>query len=143
MSQVSHIHGVVRTTPPALADGAQRQVGLDQAGNAYVTLGSAMMGEDFTLNQTKTRYPGKPTRITTATTTVIASTYSHIHVVTIEVALTGTVTIYNNNAASGQIVALLPINLAAGTYVLDMDCPLGLTVVTSAADRVLISSTNA
>ena len=77
------------------------------------------------------------TYISTATTTTIASAGNiTIHTVTCPIALTGTAT-FQDSAASAYFV--LPIG-SIGSFRLDSVCPKGLAVVTSAGDKLIITT---
>lgn len=77
------------------------------------------------------------TYIATATTTVIeAATNITIHTITCPIALTGTAT-FQDSAASAYFV--LPIG-SIGSFRLDSVCPKGLSVVTSAGDKLIVTT---
>ena len=77
------------------------------------------------------------TYIATATTTVIAASgNSSIHTVTCPIALTGTAT-FQDKAGSAYFV--LPIG-SIGSFRLDAIAPNGLSVVTSAGDKVIVTT---
>jgi len=77
------------------------------------------------------------TSIATATTTVIAASGNiTIHTINVPIALTGTAT-FQNAAAGAYFV--LPIG-TVGSFRFDTMCPSGLSVVTSAADRLIVTT---
>lgn len=77
------------------------------------------------------------TYISTATTTTIAASGNiTIHTVNCPIALTGTAT-FQDSAASAYFV--LPIG-SIGSFVLDSICPKGLSVVTSAGDKLIVTT---
>lgn len=79
----------------------------------------------------------QPTYIATATTTVIAAAGNiTIHTITCPIALTGTATFQN---ASAGAYFVLPIG-SIGSFRLDSMCPTGLSVVTSAADKLIVTT---
>lgn len=103
---------------------------------SVVTQGTYMFGED-PRNKIAVEEQFSSTRITTATTTVCLVGLGTLRSVFVEVALTGTVTIYDNTAGSGTIITILPIG-TVGNVPLPRKCALGCTVVTSAADRLVV-----
>lgn len=79
----------------------------------------------------------QPTYISTATTTVIqAAGNISIHTVNCPIALTGTATFQNASAAAYFV---LPIG-SIGSFRLDMVCANGLSVVTSAGDKLIVTT---
>lgn len=74
---------------------------------------------------------------TQTTTTVVASGNSVIHTVNIPIATTGTVT-FEDIAVSPNTYFVLPIG-SVGSFRFDSSAPNGLKVVTSAADKVIIT----
>lgn len=81
------------------------------------------------------------TRITTATTTVVKSVQSELHKIIIPQALTGAVTVYNNSSAAGAILATFAIG-DKGVFEFDTAMGVGITVVTAAADQVIVTYTD-
>lgn len=79
-----------------------------------------------------------PTYIATATTTVIeaAAKGISIHTIVCPIALTGTATFQNT---SGTAYFVLPIG-TVGSFTLDASCAKGLSVVTSAADKLIVTT---
>ena len=75
--------------------------------------------------------PTQNSELASITTRILAK-------IIVEVALTGTVTVYDNTAAAGTILTILPIGTVAGVYSFDSSFATGCTVVTSAADRVVV-----
>lgn len=77
------------------------------------------------------------TYISTATTTVVqAANSTTIHTVNCPIATTGTVT-FQDSAAAAYFV--LPIG-SIGSFRFDSVCNKGLSVVTSAADKVMVTT---
>lgn len=77
------------------------------------------------------------TYISSATTTAIAASGNiTIHTVVCPIALTGTAT-FQDSAASAYFV--LPIG-SIGSFRLDCACPKGLSVVTSAGDKLIVTT---
>lgn len=81
----------------------------------------------------------KSTYIASATTTTIESLNRniYIHTVTCPIATTGTVTFQDVTTPTTYFV--LPIG-SIGSFVIDAKYPNGLAVVTSAADKVIVTT---
>lgn len=78
--------------------------------------------------------------ITTATTTVVSAGPCVLGTVTINTTAAGTITIYDNTAASGTKIATIaasPVN--GSTFIYNVKCRTGLTVVTAAASDITVS----
>jgi hypothetical protein len=131
------IAGVAHSTPRSFTAGQSAVAGTDLAGNIEVTQGTYVAGEDVLRNRLAVEKQFNSTRITTAATTVCLSGVGTIDSIFVEVALTGTATVYDNVAASGTIITILPIG-AVGSISIPRKCSLGATVVTSAADRLVV-----
>lgn len=82
---------------------------------------------------------GWPLNITTATTTVVKKGPGILLSVVINATLTGTVTIYDNTAASGTKIATIAAGSGQGS-VFGYLCQFttGLTIVTSAGDNITV-----
>lgn len=78
------------------------------------------------------------TRITTATTTLCHSGVGVIGGIFVEVALTGAVTLYDALTATGTPPLILPIGTTAGFHKFPRKLGTGATVVTAAADRIVV-----
>jgi hypothetical protein len=74
-----------------------------------------------------------PTRINTATTTVVKGTPGVLHAVTVNTkgTVASTVTVYNNTSATGTIVAIIDSLNLSGQFLFDVTMSLGITVVTT------------
>jgi len=81
---------------------------------------------------------GRHNRITTATTTTPLTGTGVLDGVFIPAALTGAVTIYDNLTASAPVVVVLPIGYPAGPSPIGLLMQTGITVVTAAADEVVV-----
>ena len=77
--------------------------------------------------------------VASATTTVVASGPAVLHNVTVNSTAAGTITIYDNTAASGTKIATLKASVAEGSYRFNVRCRTGLTVVTAAASDITVS----
>jgi len=113
--------------------------GFDEANDQTKTsLNTLISGENQGKNRLMMTRPGVGTRITTATTTTPVSGTGILAKIIVEAVLTGTVTAYDNTAASGTIMTILPIGTPAGVYAFDSTFSTGCTIVTSAADRIVV-----
>jgi len=112
----------------------------DSLGNLKETLGTTIAGEDIPNDVLKVEQRNNATYISTATTTICKTGAGLLHAVNIQWTTTGTVIGYDNTAASGTIVFSYPIGTPTGTYTYNGALSIGLTVVTSAADKVTISA---
>lgn len=77
--------------------------------------------------------------IITATTTVVKTGKGILHAITVEGGTAGTITVYDNTAASGTKLADFSSTNALQTYVFDVAFSTGLTIVTSAATSVSVA----
>ena len=126
-------------TPAALeADGEYVPPTVEGSKGTRVTLGSLISGEDQTRNGMHTLDTGTATRITSAATTACRNSSGSIRRIIVKVALTGTVSIYNHPSTATNLIDVLPIGLAVGTYNLGYEMSNGVVVVTSAADDITV-----
>lgn len=130
--------GVYNTSAPSPTNGQRVDTQVDGKGNSQVNLNTVISGENQAKNRMMMTRPGSLTRITSATTTTAVSGTGILAKIIIEVATTGTVTVYDNTAGSGTILTILPIGTTAEVYSFDASFTTGLTLVTSAADRVVV-----
>lgn len=77
--------------------------------------------------------------IVTATTTVVKTGKGILHTITVEGGTAGTITVYDNTAASGTKLADFSSTNAIATYTFDVAFATGLTIVTSAATSLTVS----
>jgi hypothetical protein len=85
--------------------------------------------------------PYTPTYISTATTTVVRSTPGVLFSITVTGGTAGTIIVYDNaTAASGTILASFGSTNAIQTYIFDVTAEKGVTVITSAATQLTVSS---
>lgn len=113
---------------------------LDTNGYEIQTQGTKLAGEDLTNDVLKVeqRFSYTPITLAAPTTTVVKSGAGFLHAIIINKATaTGVITIYDNTAASGTIIATItqPAAVLATSYVLpyNVSFATGLTIVTSAA----------
>lgn len=79
---------------------------------------------------------GSSSYISTATTTVAKTGAGYLTGITVMGGTTGTITIYDNTAASGTILAAFDTTNALAHYPLNATFATGLTIVTSAATKL-------
>lgn len=79
------------------------------------------------------------TYISTATTTTVFSGPGILHELSLTETAAGTITIYDNTAASGTIKAVLKASIVEGSYLRDIDFTIGCTIVTVAASKLTAS----
>ena len=119
----------------------------NSTGHKWIAEGFAPQSEDNTLAITKVGVKGVCTRMSTATTTTAKSGAGVLNGIVINKAVaTGTITVYDNTAASGTVLALITFGAALLT-----DPPIlalygiafatGCTVITSQATDITISTT--
>lgn len=82
--------------------------------------------------------PINATYISTATTTTVKSGRGVLARILVTETAAGAITIYDNTAASGTILAVLKASIAEGTYEVGCRFQTGLTVVTAAASKVTV-----
>ena len=76
--------------------------------------------------------------ISTATTTVVKNGAGHLNSITIGETAAGAITIYDNTAASGTVIAVLKASIAEQTFEFNAPCVNGITVVTAAASKLQV-----
>lgn len=64
-----------------------------------------------------------------------------LHAIIVNTTANGTITLYDNTAGSGKIIAQLKASIAENTYAYDLKFITGLTVVTAAASDITITYT--
>ena len=80
----------------------------------------------------------KYARISSATTTVVNAEKGKLNLIAVS-GNSGTITIYDNTAASGQILAVIPAITVPNSLYFEVAFLTGLTIVTSAACELLVS----
>lgn len=81
---------------------------------------------------------GVPLRISTATTTVVKTGKGILYRIIIGTTAAGAITIYDNTAASGTVVAVLKASIGEGSYAFGTIFQNGLTVVTAAESDITV-----
>lgn len=77
--------------------------------------------------------------ISTATTTTVKSGPGRLHAITITETAAGAITVYDNTAGSGTIIAAFKASVVEGTYTLNVKFTTGLTIVTAGASKLTVS----
>lgn len=80
-----------------------------------------------------------PRYISTATTTLVATGSGVLHELSLTETAAGTITVYDNTAASGTILAVLKASIVEGDYLHDLAYSIGLTIVTAAASKLTVA----
>lgn len=76
--------------------------------------------------------------IATNTTTTVKSGSGYLKRITVNTTAAGTITIYDNTAASGTKIGILKSSVAEGTYEYGGRFAIGLTIVTAAASDITV-----
>lgn len=130
------VAGVFNTTLPTLTNGQRGDMQLDSRAELIVTQGTLIEGENQTIHRMTIADYFSPTRITAAATNTVKSGAGVLAGIYNEAVLVGTITIYDNVAASGTIIQILPIGTAAGWIKMPAILTLGCTIVgSSSSDR--------
>lgn len=82
----------------------------------------------------------KPTYISTAATTVAKSGTGVLGTIVLTETTTGTITVYDNTAASGTIIAAFKASVVEGTYEFNCAFSIGCTVVTTGASKLTVNT---
>lgn len=81
----------------------------------------------------------RPAYISTATTTTVKSGRGRLHSIVIGETAAGSITIYDNTAASGTVIGVLKASIVEGTYEFDCAFNTGLTIVTAGASKITVN----
>ena len=81
----------------------------------------------------------RPAYISTATTTTVKSGTGRLHSIVITETAAGAITVYDNTAASGTIIAAFKASVVEGTYTFDCKFTTGLTIVTAGASKITVN----
>ena len=79
--------------------------------------------------------------ISAATTTTVKSGRGRLASITIGETAAGAITVYDNTAGSGTVIAVLKASIVEGTYTFDAIFNVGLTIVTAGASKITVSYT--
>ena len=103
------------------------------------SLQTRIAGEDTAADVQKVEQRFSGTYINSATTTTVKTGAGMLHSITLTETAAGTITIYDNTAASGTVLGVLKASVVEGTYVFDVSFGTGLTIVTAAASKLTVS----
>lgn len=81
----------------------------------------------------------RSTYIATATTTTVKSGTGRLHTLTLGETAAGAITIYDNTAGSGTILAVLKASVAEQTFTFDLKFTTGLTIITAGASKLTVT----
>lgn len=76
--------------------------------------------------------------INTATTTTVKAAPGYLKRITINTTSAGSITVYDNTAASGTTIGVLKLSVLEGTYEYDLAFATGLTIVTAGASDITV-----
>lgn len=82
--------------------------------------------------------PLNATYISTATTTTVKTGIGRMARINITETAAGTITIYDNTAASGTILGVFKASVVEGTYEFNCRFNTGLTIVTAGASKLTV-----
>jgi len=115
------------------------QTETDISGNAKTTAATTQAGEDIVNDVMKVEERFANAYISTATTTVVKTGGGVLHAITLGETAAGSITIYDNTAGSGTIIAVLKASIVEQTFIFDVAFATGLTVVTAGASKLNVS----
>jgi len=78
--------------------------------------------------------------ISTATTTTVESGPCVLHSIVIGETAAGAITVYDNTAGSGTVIAVLKASIVEGTYTFNRQLSTGCTVVTAGASKITVNT---
>ena len=97
------------------------------------------VGADVTNDVLKVEQRYAYSYISSATTTTVKSGAGFLHAITLGETAAGAITVYDNTAGSGTVIAVLKASIAEQTFVLNVSFGTGLTIVTAAASKLTVS----
>lgn len=97
-----------------------------------------LAGEDLTADVQKVEQRFNYTYIAAAATTVVKSGAGHLHRIVVEGGTAGAITVYDNTAGSGTIIAAFDSTAALASYEFNASFATGLTIVTAAATKLTV-----
>jgi len=130
---------IYNTTAPTPNAGQTVAPQADSLGNLYVNPYTKLAGEDLGNDVMKVEQQMNPTNITTATTTTVKSGAGYFECITINATAAGTITIYDNTAASGTKIATIKASIVESSYFYYAKFVNGLTIVTAGAGDVTVA----
>jgi hypothetical protein len=104
-----------------------------------VTLGTLISGEVQAEDLIKVEQRYDYRHIATATTTAVKASPGFLHSLTVNTTAAGAITIYDSLAASGDVIAILKASIGENTFTFNVNCDIGITVVTAAASDITVS----
>jgi len=78
------------------------------------------------------------TYISTATTTTVKDSPGILGSITVGETAAGAITVYDNTAGSGTVIAVLKASVAEQTFNFDVSFTTGLTIVTAGASKITV-----
>lgn len=108
----------------------------DTAGNELVSMGTKLDA----VNDAVTTYPlgHSSTYISTATTTICKSGAGVLKGIVLGETAAGAITIYDNTAGSGTVLAVLKSSIAENYFEFELAFTTGLTIVTAGASKLTV-----
>jgi len=95
-------------------------------------------GEDVAADVQRISDSGTPTYIATATTTLVASGRGVLKRIIVSETAAGAITVYDNTAGSGTIIALFKASIIEQSFEIGADFAVGCTIVTAAASKITV-----
>lgn len=115
------------------------QAGVGARVQGEVSLTSEIAGEDSASDRMKVEQRYSGVNISTATTTVVKNGPGFLRGIMVQGGAAGTITIYDNTAASGTLIGPgFDATNALAWYPFDREFDTGLTIVTSAATKIYV-----
>jgi hypothetical protein len=111
----------------------------DLAETQPVTQATLISGEDQTNDLIKVEQRYSYSRINTATTTVVKNAPGFLQSINVLATAAGTITVYDNTAGSGTVIAVLKAGINEGTYTFNVECLTGITIITAGASDITVS----
>lgn len=93
-------------------------------------------GEDIAADTQRVSDDGVSTYISTATTTTVAAGRGVLKRIVLGETAAGTITVYDNTAASGTVLGVFKASIAEQTFVCGWQFSVGCTIVTAAASKL-------
>jgi hypothetical protein len=118
------------------------RVAYDQAEDGTLTQivsPGLLAGENQTFDRMMTMPRYSSTYIATATTTVVKSGAGTLRSITLTETAAAIITVYDNTAGSGTVIAVLKASIAEQTFLFDASFATGLTIVTAGASKLTVS----
>ena len=96
-------------------------------------------GEDLAADVMKVEHRNSFGQISTATTTTVLSGSGVLHSIVITDSVASAITVYDNTAGSGTVIALFAASTLEGTFLFDVAVGTGITVVTVGASDITVT----